>query len=102
MNASVAVVEHDRRAANLMSKMTVCALRSDKVSLVVLQDADNRRSQLMNQYLRDKTDETETHRVEKAKTRHTDLETKQHEDQLRHLEVRGKEKRDWKCSDRLF
>jgi hypothetical protein len=42
----------------------------------------------MNQYLREKPDEIETHRTAKAKTRHTDLETKQHEDQLRHLEVR--------------
>ena len=45
----------------------------------------------MNQHLHnEKTDETETQRIDKAKTRHTDLETKQHEDQLRHLEVREK------------
>ena len=55
--------------------------------IFIIKDIDNRRSQLMNQYVREKTDENEVHRTEKAKTRHTDLEAKQHEDQLRHLEV---------------
>ncbi len=48
-------------------------------------DIDNRRSQLMNNYIRDKTDENA---VDKTKICYTDLETKQHEDQLRHLEVK--------------
>jgi len=42
----------------------------------------------MNQYIRDKTEEQEAEGVNKAKPRHTELEVKQHEDRLRHLEVK--------------
>lgn len=41
----------------------------------------------MNQYLRDKTDEYDVEKINQSKTRHTELDTKQHEDRLRHLEV---------------
>jgi DNA repair exonuclease SbcCD ATPase subunit len=71
LNASVAVTEQERRAAHLMSKMT---------------DIENRRSQLMNQHIREKTDEHVENRIDQMKTSHTELETKQHEDQLRYLE----------------
>ncbi|CAF1043839.1 unnamed protein product [Rotaria sordida] len=71
LNASTAVNEPDRRATQLMSKVT---------------DIENRRSQLMNQYMRDKTEKHESEATTKAKTRPVELETKQHEDRLRHLE----------------
>ncbi|CAF1093379.1 unnamed protein product [Rotaria sordida] len=71
LNASTAINEPDRRATQLMSKVT---------------DIENRRSQLMNQYMRDKTEKHESEATTKAKTRPVELETKQHEDRLRHLE----------------
>jgi hypothetical protein len=46
----------------------------------------------MNQYLRDKTEKSEEREAEgasKAKSRHAELETRQHEDHLRHFQVRG-------------
>lgn len=42
----------------------------------------------MNQYLRDRTEGHDTEGTYKTRTRHTELETKQHEDRLRHLEVK--------------
>ncbi len=45
----------------------------------------------MNQYLRDKNEKGgkyETEGTNKAKHYHTELETKQHEDRVRHLEVK--------------
>ncbi len=45
----------------------------------------------MNQYIRDKNEKGgkyETEGINKAKTYHTELETKQHEDRVRHLEVK--------------
>jgi len=44
----------------------------------------------MNQYIRDKTEEQEAEQANKAKPRHPELEVKQHEDHLRHLEVKKK------------
>jgi hypothetical protein len=44
----------------------------------------------MNQYIRDKTEEQEAEETNKAKPRHTELEVKQHEDHVRHLEVKKK------------
>lgn len=44
----------------------------------------------MNQYLREKTERTELREAEgasKAKVRHAELETRQHEDHLRHFQV---------------
>ncbi len=51
---------------------------------------ENRRTQMMNQYLRDKSERTELREAEgatKAKIRHSELETRQHEDHLRHFQV---------------
>ncbi|CAF2848226.1 unnamed protein product [Rotaria sp. Silwood2] len=73
-NVSTTITEQDRRATQLMSKMT---------------DIDNRRSQVMNQYMRDKVNKSEERESEgttKAKIRHIELETKKHEDCLRDLE----------------
>jgi hypothetical protein len=42
----------------------------------------------MNQYIRDKSAEQEVEGAKKAKIRYPELETKQHEDRLRHLEVK--------------
>jgi hypothetical protein len=42
----------------------------------------------MKQYIGDKTEEHEVERANKIKRRHTDLTVKQHEDRLRHLEVK--------------
>jgi len=47
----------------------------------------------MNQYLREKTERTELREIEgasKAKIRHAELETRQHEDHLRHFQVKKK------------
>ncbi len=52
-----------------------------------MKDIENRRSQLINQNIREKTDEHVENRIDQMKTSHTELETKQHEDQLRYLEV---------------
>ncbi len=44
----------------------------------------------MNQYLQEKTERTELRETEgasKAKTRHAEIETRQHEDHLRHFQV---------------
>jgi hypothetical protein len=41
----------------------------------------------MNQYIRDKSEEHEVEGAKKAKIRYPELETKQHEDRLRHIEV---------------
>ena len=44
----------------------------------------------MNQYLREKTERMELREAEgasKAKIRHAELETRQHEDHLRHFQV---------------
>ncbi|CAF1020678.1 unnamed protein product [Rotaria sp. Silwood1] len=71
LNASTIIAEQDRRATQLMSKMT---------------DIDNRRSQLANQYMRDKTEEHKSEATAKAKIRHVELESKKHEDRLRDLE----------------
>ncbi|CAF3746005.1 unnamed protein product [Rotaria sp. Silwood1] len=69
-----AIAEQDRRAAELMTKMN---------------DIENRRTNLMNQYLREKTEkseERETVGANKAKVRHAEFETRQHEDHLRHFQ----------------
>ncbi|CAF1582502.1 unnamed protein product [Rotaria magnacalcarata] len=74
LNTSTAIMEQDRRAAQLMSKMN---------------DIDNRRSQLMNQHIRDKTEKSEDKENEaaaKVKISHIEIEAKQHEDKLRDLE----------------
>jgi len=45
---------------------------------------------MMNQYLREKNERTELREAEganKAKIRHAELETRQHEDHLRHFQV---------------
>ena len=45
---------------------------------------------MMNQYLRDKSERMEIREAEgaaKAKIRHAELETRQHEDHLRHFQV---------------
>lgn len=45
----------------------------------------------MNQYLREKTERSELREAEgasKAKVRHAELETRQHEDHLRHFQVK--------------
>ncbi|CAF4459131.1 unnamed protein product, partial [Rotaria socialis] len=74
LNTSTAIMEQDRRAAQLMSKMN---------------DIDNRRSQLMNQHIRDKMEKSEDKENEagtKVKISHIEIEAKQHEDKLRDLE----------------
>lgn len=53
----------------------------------VSQDVDNRRSQLVNHYVSDNTEQNEAQRINKAKTRHTEIEVKRHEDRLQDLEV---------------
>ncbi len=52
-----------------------------------MKDIESRRSQLMNQHLREKSDEHASNRTDQVKTPHTELEAKNHEDQLRYLEV---------------
>ena len=54
----------------------------------ITKDIDNRRSQLMQQHLREKSDERVPSRTDQVKTRHTELDTKNHEDQLKYLEVK--------------
>ncbi|CAF4994130.1 unnamed protein product [Rotaria sp. Silwood1] len=74
LNQNAAIAEQDRRAAELMTKMN---------------DIENRRTNLMNQYLREKTEkseERETVGANKAKVRHAEFETRQHEDHLRHFQ----------------
>jgi hypothetical protein len=56
---------------------------------LIIQDVDNRRSQLVNQHLRDKSEEYDAEGPSKAKIRHSELDTKQHEDHIRHFEVRN-------------
>ncbi|CAF4855856.1 unnamed protein product, partial [Rotaria magnacalcarata] len=54
-----------------------------------MNDIDNRRSQLMNQHIRDKTEKSEDKENEaaaKVKISHIEIEAKQHEDKLRDLE----------------
>lgn len=51
---------------------------------------ENRRTQLANQYICEKTERTELREAEgatKAKIRHAEVETRQHEDHLRHFQV---------------
>ncbi|CAF2937639.1 unnamed protein product, partial [Rotaria sp. Silwood2] len=74
LNQNAAIAEQDRRAAELMTKMA---------------DIESRRTNLMTQYLREKTErseERETVGAGKAKVRHAELETRQHEDHLRHFQ----------------
>lgn len=49
----------------------------------------------MNQYLREKTERTELREAEgasKAKIRHAEIETREHEDHLRHFQVNEEKK----------
>ncbi|CAF0981483.1 unnamed protein product [Didymodactylos carnosus] len=74
LNKAASVAEQDRRAIELITKV---------------ENVNNRRNQLMSQYLRDKTEKSEEKEVlgsEKAKVSYIDLETKQHEDHLKHFQ----------------
>ena len=83
------VSEQDRRAIQLKSKMSVGFTDAPRwfSSTTILQDIDQRRSQLANQYGRAKPDEHPTEATSLAKSPHTDLLVKQHEDQLKHFQV---------------
>lgn len=57
-----------------------------------MQDVEQRRTQLTNQHLREKTERMELREAEgasKAKVRHAELETRHHEDHLRHFQVKA-------------
>ncbi|CAF1224605.1 unnamed protein product [Rotaria sordida] len=74
LNKNAAVAEQDRRATELITKMA---------------DIENRRTNLMNQYLNEKTERNEEREVtgaNKAKVRHAEHEIRQHEDHLRHFQ----------------
>ncbi|CAF0987488.1 unnamed protein product [Adineta ricciae] len=74
LNQDAAIALQDRRAAELMAKIT---------------DVDSRRTQLMTQYLREKTEREEEREAEgasKAKIHHAEQETRHHEDHLRHFQ----------------
>ncbi|CAF0822646.1 unnamed protein product [Didymodactylos carnosus] len=74
LNKTAIVAEQDRRAIELMTKV---------------EDVSNRRNQLMSQYLRDKTEKSEEKELlgsEKAKVRYIEIETRQHEDHLKHFQ----------------
>ncbi|UJR21744.1 hypothetical protein I4U23_024819 [Adineta vaga] len=74
LNQDAAVAQQDRRAAELMAKIT---------------DVDHRRTQLMTQYLREKTtreEEREAEGASKAKIHYAEQETQEHEDHLRHFQ----------------
>ncbi|CAF5133219.1 unnamed protein product, partial [Rotaria magnacalcarata] len=71
---NAAIAEQDRRAAELMTKMA---------------DIENRRTNLMTHYLREKTEKSEEREIigaTKAKVRYAEHETEQHEDHLRHFQ----------------
>ncbi|CAF3383362.1 unnamed protein product [Rotaria socialis] len=74
LNQNAAIAEQDRRAAELMMKMA---------------DIENRRTNLMNHYLREKTEKSEEREIigsTKAKVRYAEHETQLHEDHLRHFQ----------------
>lgn len=74
LNKHAAIAEQDRRAAELMTKMA---------------DVESRRSQLADQNLKTKIERSEARETEgagKAKVRHAEIETRQHEDHLRHFQ----------------
>lgn len=71
LNASTSVADHERRLKHLASKMT---------------DVDNGRSQFSTLHSRDKSEDHDLEQTNRSLTRHTELETKRHEDHLRRLE----------------
>ncbi|CAF1305255.1 unnamed protein product [Adineta steineri] len=75
LNANASNAEQDRRTSQLAAKMN---------------EVDKRRSHLMNQYIRDKTEKSGKYGTDgtntKIKIYPTDPETRQHEDRVRHLQ----------------
>ena len=60
------------------------------MNAIVIQEVENRRANLMDRYVREKTKKQEERDIEgtmKARTCHAENETRQHEDHLKHFQV---------------